>query len=46
MPNGDVLHSTKAVDEYYGLRYGKTYYRLKSGWNEEECALNKKIEVV
>ena len=44
MPNGDILRSTKAVDKYYDLRHGKTYYRLKSGWTKEECALNKRVE--
>lgn len=42
MPDGSLLFNDLDVDNYYGLKKGTTYRRMRTnGWTVKECANNK-----
>lgn len=43
LPNGEVVTSCVAVDNYYNLRRGTTNQRIYLGWTEEQCAVNERV---
>ena len=45
MPDGQILHKTFDVDRYYNLKTKTTCGRLRCGWSEDECAMNKRDTV-